>query len=73
MKKCADCKWSRIISHDKKLAMCVAPQNIAPNYTGFEEVRYRYDYCSTQREDGFLGAIMTNSCGKLARWWAAAS
>ncbi len=73
MRTCATCKW---MSHPGVRARCEAPQNMekpkAGARTGFDmEALPRWTFCTTQREDGIVSAILTNACGPWGRWWRA--
>ena len=70
-KLCKDCKH-----HRKGLApefsKCRAPQNIRQIIKlidGIPRTEYRWDFCSTQREDGWLSSLMINTCGKRGKWF----
>lgn len=61
VKLCSNCKW---MTEPGTWAKCVAPQVTVP--TGFDTGRY----CSIQRGDSFLMAVMMGSCGPRGRWFA---
>jgi len=76
MKKCQDCKWC---SEPGRFAKCNAPQNrttrgwdsgvsLVADGLVPEDVR-RWEHCAVHRNCGWIGARITNSCGREARWF----
>lgn len=78
MKLCKDC---RFCSEPGVFAECLAPQNMKDYkldtnilvmgepaiYRSGQEPRWIF--CSSHRDDGWLGARIANSCGAEGRWW----
>ena len=72
---CNTCRWVELSTIGPEYAKCRSPFNledyprtavmrrIDPDYV-FDVRKYRYDYCTTQR-DGDGGG----SCGTKGRWW----
>lgn len=69
-KLCRDCQWC---AEPGPFAQCHAPANTigAPaNYTGFpEHPTYRWQYCSTQRLNGWFHSRTLQQCGREGRWF----
>jgi hypothetical protein len=71
---CKTCRW---VGEPGSLSKCNAPQNLR---TSVDRVGYgpgpadrRYDFCSTQRDGGWLDAAMSFltqlTCGPQGQWW----
>lgn len=61
---------NRIDAYSAKGTMCVSRSNrLSELISGTFVYTYRYPYCHSHREDGWLFARIGKTCGKEGRWF----
>ncbi len=67
IKLCKDCKSSYGLSPDNLHCNCNKITRVLDYSTGKYEAEF--EYCSIQRNAGYIYSLMERRCGKGARWF----